>query len=468
MNKNNRLGCLTGSGVITALITLFVLAGSAFAGGSRMFSSGALNAQPGESIGGVNSHAQIQECDACHTAPWEQASMADRCLSCHTNIADQMRNVAQLHGSIVQKSPKFACRDCHKEHRGATASLTDLGENTFPHETFGFTLKEHTRTESGEPITCDSCHNDDLTTFASDSCQACHSEMDLGFAQAHLLSFGSDCLACHDGVDRFGEFDHNDFVFRLEGGHLEAACTQCHLDARSIADLQSLPQDCYACHAQDDRHNGAYGANCESCHIPTSWEEANFDHNLSAFKLDGKHAEAACEECHIGNVFKGTPADCYSCHNGDDEHNGSNGRQCETCHNTSDWEDADFDHSRTNFPLTGGHTGVECGQCHTNGTYKGLSTACVTCHQDPAFHAGVFGENCDSCHNIQGWSPAGFNFSHPEPRVDEGGSGIHHGGASCRNCHPSSVFQSSCVSCHEGNNFEEGEGGEGEGEGDDD
>lgn len=398
MNNTNRLGCLTGTGIFASLITLLVIVGTAFASGSQMFSSGRLNAQTGGTVGGVDSHAQIQECKSCHSAPWERATMADRCLECHTDIAVQMRDVAQLHGSIVQKSPNIACRDCHHDHRGPAASLTDLGENTFPHESLGFSLNEHVRKESGEPIACSDCHGDNVSTFASDSCQSCHSEMDLVFAQAHLLSFGGDCTACHDGVDRYGDFDHSAYRFKLEGGHADVSCTRCHLDARSAADLQSAPQDCYSCHRQDDVHNGENGTDCESCHNPSSWE------------------------------------------------------------------DADFDHSRTNFPLRGGHAGLECEQCHTSGTFKGLSTACASCHVDPAFHAGAFGADCESCHSIDSWSPARFNLSHPEPRVDEGGSGINHGGASCRDCHPSTVFESSCISCHEGNDFEH-EGGEG---GDDD
>ena len=459
MNNTNRLGCLTGTGFIAALITLFVLVGVAFASGSQMFSSGVLNAQPGENVGGVTSHAEIKDCKACHSAPWERASMADRCLECHIDIANQMRDVAQLHGSIIQKSPSIACRDCHQDHRGATASLTDLGENTFPHETFGFSLNEHQRKESGDVITCDDCHGEDVTTFASDSCQSCHNDMDIAFAQAHLLSFGADCLACHDGVDRFSDFNHNTAIFKLEGGHKDVRCTQCHLDARTLTDLQSAPQDCYSCHYQDDVHNGQYGRQCENCHNPSTWEDANFDHNLSAFKLEGEHAEVACDQCHVNDTFKGTPQDCYSCHQQDDEHNGRYGTQCEACHTPSDWENATFDHSRTNFPLTGGHANVVCEQCHASGVFSGASTACVSCHADPAFHANAFGTACESCHSINAWSPAQFNFSHPEPRVDEEGSGIYHGGASCRDCHPSSVFQSSCISCHEGNNFDDGEGG---------
>jgi hypothetical protein len=40
---------------------------------------------------------------------------------------------------------------------------------------------------------------------------------------------------------------------------------------------------------------------------------------------------------------------------------------------------------------------------------------------------------------------------HPQPRAEDGGSGINHGGASCRQCHPSTVQQNTCTACHEGN-----------------
>jgi hypothetical protein len=265
--QNNRLGCLTGTGIFAALITLFVLVGVAFASGGHMFSSGNLNAQSGETIGGVNSHAQIPECKACHSAPWERETMADRCLACHTDIASEMLSVAELHGAITQKNPSVACRDCHFEHRGVAASLTDMGENVFPHETLGYSLTGHQRSAKNEAFVCSDCHGEDIATFASDSCQTCHNQIDIVFTQAHLLSFGTECLACHDGVDRYGnDFDHNSFAFQLIGEHAEASCTSCHLNARTIVDLQSAPRDCFSCHQQDDPHAGSYGNDCAACH----------------------------------------------------------------------------------------------------------------------------------------------------------------------------------------------------------
>ncbi|MFN3491433.1 MAG: cytochrome c3 family protein, partial [Anaerolineales bacterium] len=195
--QNNRLGCLTGAGFITAILTLLVIAGVAFASGGHMFSSGDLNNQPGETIGGVNSHAQISECKACHTAPWERETMANRCVACHTNIAKELLNVDELHGAIARNDSSLTCRDCHREHRGAHASLTELGAHTFPHEVLGYSLNGHQFTMKREAFVCSDCHGDDITTFSSDSCVTCHSDIDIVFTKTHLLTFGQNCLDCH-------------------------------------------------------------------------------------------------------------------------------------------------------------------------------------------------------------------------------------------------------------------------------
>jgi len=452
---NNKLGCFTGAGIIATLVTLFLIAGFAFMNGSQMFSPGALNAVvvPGKSYGGVNSHAEITQCSACHAAPFTAETMANRCASCHTDIAAQMFDVAKLHGAIKQKSATLACRDCHPDHRGASASLTDIGSNSFPHEALGYSLQGHQRTAAHQPFTCKDCHNADVTTFTQDVCESCHSQMDIAFTQAHVLTYGTNCLACHDGVDRFGDdFTHSGFVFQLKGKHADVACIKCHLAARTVADLQAAPQACFACHQKDDKHQGQFGTDCSACHNPNNWSDATFDHNLSAFKLDGKHANVKCEECHVNKVFKGTPQDCYSCHKNNDEHKGQFGTDCSACHTTKGWDGATFDHNLSAFKLEGAHAQVRCEECHKNGVFKGTPSTCSSCHADPAFHVGAFGADCATCHNTSNWNQAKFNLAHPKPSGGEGGSGITHGGATCRQCHPSSVQQAICTACHENNN----------------
>lgn len=443
---NNRFGCLTGTGIIAAILTVSAILGFAFFSGNLMFSPGALNAQPGEeTLGGVTSHAQIMDCSACHAGLWPSDHMADHCVTCHTEIAAQMLDVAKLHGLITQRNSALACRDCHPEHRGSSAALTELGANAFPHETLGFSLNGHQRTSANQTFTCADCHQGDITNFTVDACDGCHRQVDAVFAQAHTISYGMACLGCHDGVDRFGKgFSHAGFTFKAEGGHADVACVKCHVDARALADFPNAPQDCYACHRVDDEHGGSYGTQCEQCHRPTIWKDATFDHNLSAFKLEGEHAEVACEKCHVNNIFKGTSTDCYSCHQGDDEHNGEFGTDCAACHTPSDWEGATFDHNRSTFPLTGAHISVKCEQCHMNGQFKGLASTCVSCHAEPVEHAGQFGTECAACHSTTAWTPAEFNGKHTFP-LDHGEGGT----VSCVTCHPVSYSAYTCYGCHE-------------------
>jgi len=210
--------------------------------------------------------------------------------------------------------------------------------------------------------------------------------------------------------------------------------------------LQSAPQDCFSCHRGDDPHAGTYGTECGVCHSSEGWLPAKFDHNLSAFKLEGEHNEVACEKCHVNNVFKGTPSDCYSCHQQDDEHNGRFGTQCETCHTPKNWESANFDHNLTAFKLDGGHREVRCERCHVNNVFKGTPTDCVACHAEPSSHAGQFGTECAACHSTNAWSPAQFNGEHTFPlNHGEGGT------VACSTCHPTTYTVYTCYGCHEHN-----------------
>jgi hypothetical protein len=376
--QRNRLGCLSGTGIFAALIAAFAIAGYAYARGGLMYNPGPLSTQGNQTLGGVTSHAETGgNCNACHVAPWESATMADRCITCHMEIGEQMRDAATVHGTVTHNNPNLGCRHCHPEHRGADAQLTLMDDASFPHDVMGFSLNGHRLTAAREPFTCDDCHHGDVTMFNLETCDACHRQMDLGFMTAHTLSFGSACLDCHDGVDRLGKnFDHRVFSFKLTGKHVGVACVQCHINARDFGDFPVTLQDCYSCHHTDEPHEGRFGVDCAACHTVDGWSPASFDHNLS------------------------------------------------------------------NFPLTGAHTKAACENCHSSGQFQGLSTSCVSCHAEPAFHAGQFGTDCAVCHGTVAWTPAEFNGQHSFP--------LNHGdGATCATCHPSSFTTYTCYGCHE-------------------
>ena len=448
--QNKRLGCLTFNGLLAALLTLLAIAGLGLAQGGQMFSPGKLNAQVGElELAGVKSHAQTAgRCAACHVAPWSRQTMSARCLACHSEL---LENPDDFHTVMLAQAGASACYRCHTDHHGLEASLTKLDLADFPHDSLRFSLRAHRQTSQNAAFVCADCHPQGFgsaETSASEVaaiCTQCHAQIDLPTMQTHIQAFGSACLGCHDGVDRFGDaFDHNRLAFPLDGRHAGLACTDCHSGAQTLNDLRSARSECMACHAKDDPHQGQFGQDCAACHTPTDWEEATFDHSKAAFQLTGAHTSLACEQCHLNNVFKGTPQACVDCHAKDDSHQGQFGQDCAGCHTPADWKDATFDHSKAAFQLTGAHIQVECTRCHTNDTFKGTPQECLACHADPAYHIGLFPTTCAACHTTEAWRPAAFDQPHTFP-INHGEGGP----SACQTCHPQSLTAYTCYGCHE-------------------
>ncbi len=324
------------------------------------------------------------------------------------------------------------CASCHNTQNWSSA--------TFDHNLSVFKL-----TGAHVNTACARCHVNGVFKGTASNCYACHAGVD-----KHKGSFGQNCASCHNTQNwSSATFDHNLSVFKLTGAHVNTACARCHVNGV----FKGTASNCYACHAGVDKHKGSFGQNCASCHNTQNWSSATFDHNLSVFKLTGAHVNTACARCHVNGVFKGTASNCYACHAGVDKHKGSFGQNCASCHNTQNWSSATFDHNLSVFKLTGAHVNTACARCHVNGVFKGTAQVCAGCHSNPAFHAGLFsGMACSTCHNTSRWSPALFTLSHPQPKGGEGGSGIKHGGASCRDCHTVNLSTATCLKCHDSNN----------------
>ncbi|PJB66475.1 MAG: hypothetical protein CO094_07045, partial [Anaerolineae bacterium CG_4_9_14_3_um_filter_57_17] len=279
MNTNNRFGCLTPLAIVSALVTLIVIAGSLLFTGSGLFTAGSLNAKRGDSaLGGVFSHADIgNECSRCHPGIFSGKTMDLMCLECHTDVAAQKSDPASLHGALLKDG--LTCRSCHPDHRGPNAPTTQMDMAIFPHNSTGFSLASH----NAKAFTCADCHGADISTFASSTCADCHRKENAVFMQAHSIEYGDTCLACHDGVESLGKkFNHASTNFDLAGKHAELRCAECHNGARARADFKTATGACAACHQKDDPHNGQFGTECGSCHSPKAWKPATFDHNLAA------------------------------------------------------------------------------------------------------------------------------------------------------------------------------------------
>jgi hypothetical protein len=126
--------------------------------------------------------------------------------------------------------------------------------------------------------------------------------------------------------------------------------------------------------------------------VPRWGAADDFEHMRTGFPLTGAHERIACENCHVGGVFEGTPKSCGSCHNGATATGKSSGHfitnlECNECHSTAAWQPIQFSHSSPNYP--GDHAGqLDCNACHLANAqnvlwaFGGYQPDCAGCHAD--------------------------------------------------------------------------------------
>jgi len=338
---------------------------------------------------------------------------------------------------------------------------------------------------------CSDCHQG-TTVGASQNCYSCH-QQNYNEAENHLTQgYPLTCDQCHTTTSwDEAEFDHNASNFPLTGAHIATECAACHKTVYA-----GTPIDCASCHT--DNYNSSANPShtaagiettCEDCHSTSAWVPSFFDHINTGFELTGAHVGRQCSDCHQGTTV-GASQDCYSCHQ--QNYNEATGHlaqayplECTLCHNTTTWDDADFNHNTTNFPLTGAHIGTECLDCHTSG-FTGTSTDCASCHTDnynqasnPNHQNLGLSTNCDLCHSTQpGWEPASFSVHRNYYALNGAHASVandcylcHNGNYNttpntCYGCHSSDYnntndpdhatanFPTDCSSCHSENAWE--------------
>jgi hypothetical protein len=373
----------------------------------------------------TNAHDGV-DCVQCHDGGTFGTIPAD-CISCH----QESYQTAPGH---VASGFSQTCQDCH-----ATTTWPDW---SFDHGAFPLE-------NSHNGLTCAQCHATGVYQTMPNQCVFCH-QSDFIEAPSHVASnFPQDCETCHTTTGWDGAtFDHS--FFPLSGAHNGLQCLACHTSGT----YGTIPTDCVSCHDNDYQqapgHAGSFPTTCEDCHSVTTWGDANFDHSF--FPLSGAHNAVQCIACHTSGTYGTIPADCFSCHDNDYQqapgHAGSFPTTCDDCHQVTTWQNATFDHSI--FPLTGGHNGATCQQCHTGGTYGTIPSDCLFCHQAdyaeaPSHLASNFSQNCENCHTITVWSSATYDHSFFPL---SGG----HNGLQCLACHTSGVYATipaNCFSCHQ-------------------
>jgi len=376
-------------------------------------------------------------CLACH-ADYHQKTLSSDCLSCHdpdtfkpaskfshdnTNfrlagkhitvdcskchkIESREGNkfqdfrVQQYYCSICHKDPhqnKFGqtCNQCHNEDSFEVVK----GVKGFDHNKTDYKLEDKHLT-----VNCKLCHKTKFTDpLKFKLCTDCHTD----YHNKQFVKNGAspDCSQCHS-VKGFNLFSytieqHNMSIYPLEGAHLAIPCTDCHKKQKDW-NFRRIGINCKDCH--NDVHKNQIDAkyypdgNCNTCHTPGGWDNINFDHAKTDFKLTGAHKNKDCKACHLADKsnsinqqkFSGLSTNCSGCH--EDNHykqfEKSGITYCTDCHDTDNWKASRFNHNNTAFKLDGKHINVPCARCHKpqqEGSffyvkYKIKVFTCESCH----------------------------------------------------------------------------------------
>lgn len=253
----------------------------------------------------------------------------------------------------------------------------------------------------------------------------------------------SECSSCHVSFDRAGQ---------------SRLCLDCHEEvANDITGEQGY-------HGRDSE---VTGSSCASCHTDHEGrnariavlDEQGFDHLLTDFTLQGKHAQADCDGCHIlGKKHRNAPDVCIDCHLEDDVHGGFLGEDCADCHSPVGWLEVEFDHESTGWSLLGKHIEAACSDCHADQTHQNTPTTCFGCHAEDDFHEGRSGEQCENCHNPSSWNDTSFDHNTTKFPLK-----FSHASLTCDDCHSEDPFSDTmdiaCVSCHLEDDIHEGHRG---------
>jgi len=188
-------------------------------------------------------HEQVK-CVSCHTGRLYQQKLAQDCITCHTKD--------DVHKEKLGKR----CESCHNEKDWKDVRI-DHGRTRFP--LLGLHIK----------VECKKCHQTKLFRDTPSDCFTCHKKDD---DKIHKRRLGTRCETCHNARSwKAWDFDHDRRTkFKLDGGHKKLDCYACHKNAAD--DHINVPKSCIGCHDADDVHRGAFGQQCERCHVTNDFK----------------------------------------------------------------------------------------------------------------------------------------------------------------------------------------------------
>lgn len=255
------------------------------------------------------------DCKQCHKERYTVDIKHSSCNSCHEDY--------HL-GEFKKNDFTPDCIECHSLENGFEYSLFTVEK----HDSTNFPLQgAHIATP------CFACHvseEEDRWKFKNigTKCINCHEDIHVDYIDSKYYP-DNNCNSCHINENWSAiNFDHSTTNWVLQGKHLETDCRNCHIKSSKedlfVQNFVNLSTDCVSCH--ENIHGDQFEENgvteCTKCHVFENWIPEKFDHNSTAFPLEGKHLDVTCNKCHISlndeqNIitnYKIEKFQCIDCH----------------------------------------------------------------------------------------------------------------------------------------------------------
>lgn len=231
-------------------------------------------------------------CIGCHRKDDKhRGTLGEACASCHTERS--WKETSFDHGrtrfALAGRHARAKCESCHRDadfrrtpsqcnachakedvHAGQQGNRCDSCHDArawkgarFDHGRARFALVGRHLT-----VQCKGCHATQRFKDAPGACVACHARADV-----HKKRLGPRCDGCHNARSWAAwDYSHTRQTrFPLDGAHRRLDCYACH--RRPVEGRPLLATSCASCHGADDVHSGAFGRQCEACHVTASFKQ---------------------------------------------------------------------------------------------------------------------------------------------------------------------------------------------------
>ena len=224
----------------------------------------------------------------------------------------------------------ISCTDCHTDYHNRQFVKNGIAPDCSQcHNVKGFTLFTFTAEQHNTGAFLSRVHiwqfhamnatknrKNGVSGEIGIDCRDCHADIHKSFIQPKYYPDG-ECKICHT-ENRWAAINIRSFQDRIQpDGSPSEAGMQGHV-ILSKNQGERISQK-FSGFLKNAAHvipttitislRKAGVTKCNDCHETENWKASRFDHNKTAFKLDGKHINVACEKCHK----KQQEGSCFLC-----------------------------------------------------------------------------------------------------------------------------------------------------------